>query len=321
MSSSQDINVRLFDAFVDRGFWLFAAFYVTYLNRYGRELEYEMSEDEEENVDRVVEHLGTLTLDDVELLLIDSIHLTNALQQEEEVVQRLMESMQQRIDEGENIMNICKYHIYYVIGSSRLLTVSLCKSIMPFLPVRVQSQDPRLLYTSLIHGYHVTHLLERASYHKPTLLLMQIEHNGNYIGLYREDRWSRRRDAHGIPDTILFSIMFYTRKGEPFTVIKKWNGRMSDEFIDGVEKPTKYVYVRSPDHYLMIGAGGKKGISFYASEDYTKAYSQKSDVFLNPPLCDLEFFSISNVELFDFVSPGMSSLHVCYQKRYRRKTG
>ena len=35
-----------------------------------------MSEDEEENVDRVVEHLGTLTLDDVELLLIDSIHLT-----------------------------------------------------------------------------------------------------------------------------------------------------------------------------------------------------------------------------------------------------
>lgn len=81
----------------------------------------------------------------------------------------------------------------------------------------------------------------------------------------------------------------------------------------------------------MIGAGGKKGISFYASEDYTKAYSQKSDVFLNPPLCgnrrrmhlllDLEFFSISNVELFDFVSPGMSSLHVCYQKRYRRKTG
>lgn len=35
----------------------------------------------------------------------------------------------------------------------------------------------------------------------------------------------------------------------------------------------------------MIGAGGKKGISFYASEDYTKAYSQQSDVFLNAPLC------------------------------------
>ena len=75
-------------------------------------------------------------------------------------MQQLMESMQHRIDEGENIMNICKYHIYYVIGPSRLLTVQLCKRLMPLLPVRVQSQDPRLLYTSLIHGYHVTHLLE-----------------------------------------------------------------------------------------------------------------------------------------------------------------
>ena len=55
---------------------MFAAFYVTYLNRYSRELEYEMSEDDEENVNQIMEHLKTLTLDDVELLLIDSIHLT-----------------------------------------------------------------------------------------------------------------------------------------------------------------------------------------------------------------------------------------------------
>ena len=45
------------------------------------------------------------------------------------------------------------------------------------------------------------------------------------------------------------------------------------------------MYVRSPERYIMIGAGGKKGISMYASEDYTKAYSQQSDVYLNPPLC------------------------------------
>lgn len=35
----------------------------------------------------------------------------------------------------------------------------------------------------------------------------------------------------------------------------------------------------------MIGAGGKKGISFYSSEDYLKASSHSSDVFQNPPLC------------------------------------
>ena len=68
--------------------------------------------------------------------------------------------MQKRIDEGENIMNICKYHMYYVIGPTKLLTAGLCKDIMKELPVRVQSQDPRLLYTAMIHGYHITHLLE-----------------------------------------------------------------------------------------------------------------------------------------------------------------
>ena len=48
------------------------------------------------------------------------------------------------------------------------------------------------------------------------------------------------------------------------------------------------MYVRSPERYIMIGAGGKKGISVYTSEDYTKAYSQQSDVYLNPPLCGEE---------------------------------
>ena len=68
--------------------------------------------------------------------------------------------MQKRIDEGENILDISKYHLYFIIGPARLLTPSLCKQLMKELPVRVQSQDPHLLYTSLIHGYHLTHLLE-----------------------------------------------------------------------------------------------------------------------------------------------------------------
>ena len=126
------------------------------------------------------------------------------------------------------------------------------------LPVRIQSQDPHLLFTTLLHGYHVTHLIEfvcidsfisrRAEAIKPTLLLLQIEHNGNLIGLYREDRWSRRHGTHGSPDTILFSIEFTWKKRELVTTIRKWVGGesrregsflvLSDQFVDGVEKPT-----------------------------------------------------------------------------------
>lgn len=57
---------------------LFAAFYVAYLNRFSRDLEYEMGSEEESNVSHVLEHIKTLSLDDVELLLADSIHLTFA---------------------------------------------------------------------------------------------------------------------------------------------------------------------------------------------------------------------------------------------------
>lgn len=45
------------------------------------------------------------------------------------------------------------------------------------------------------------------------------------------------------------------------------------------------MYVRSPGRFLMIGAGGRRGISFYCSEDFSKASSQQSDVYQNPPLC------------------------------------
>ena len=207
-----------------------------------------MGADEEENARRIEAELRLLDEEEWELLLLESIRLSAQFGDEDGSVQEEMEVMQRRIDEGEYIMNICKYHLYYVIGPSRLLNAALCKEIMSQLPVRVQSQDPRLIYTSVIHGYHIVHLLEwvRAEWvtircaasKKPTLLLMQVEYNGHYIGLYREDRWSRRRDAHGQCDTLLLYIGFYSKGGHPFTVMRKWNGKMSDQFIDGVEKPT-----------------------------------------------------------------------------------
>ena len=64
----------------------------------------------------------------------------------------------------------------------------------------------------------------RAQSTKPTLLLMQVEHTGNLIGLYREDRWSMYYGARGIPDTLLFSIEFSYHHGERTTVIRKWVG-------------------------------------------------------------------------------------------------
>ena len=228
---------------------LFPSLYIAYLNRYGATLlRGELGPNEEENAKQIESLLYGLDEEEWETLLLESVSLSGLMTTEEVAVLEEMEAMQKRIDEGEYIMNICKYHLYYVIGPSRLLTPQLCKEVMSQLPVRVQSQDPRLVYTSLIHGYHVVHLLEWvceagvrnrcAEAKKPTLLLMQVEYNGHYIGLYREDRWSRRGDAHGQSDSLLLYISFHTRKGKTSAVVRKWSGKASDQYIDGVEKPT-----------------------------------------------------------------------------------
>ena len=68
----------------------------------------------------------------------------------------------------------------------------------------------------------------KASFYKPTLLLCQIEHSGNLIGFYREDRWSYRRDAHGSSDSLLLLIEFTSRHRMIETKIKKWKGGKSE---------------------------------------------------------------------------------------------
>lgn len=134
---------------------------MTYLNQYTSELQSLIQSESGEEASRAVQqHLYQLCEDELELLLLNALSLVPGLRQEESQVRERMLLMQKRIDEGEHIMNICKYHMYYVMGPTKLLTAELCKEIMKELPVRVQSQDPRLLYTAIIHGYHITHLLE-----------------------------------------------------------------------------------------------------------------------------------------------------------------
>lgn len=140
---------------------LFPSLYISYLNRYSSTLLRDtFGSNEEDNAKQIESLLCLLDEEEWETLLLESVLLSSQMASEEGAVVEEMEAMQKRVDEGEYIMNICRYHLYYVIGPSRLLTPQLCKEVMSQLPVRVQSQDPRLVYTSLIHGYHVVHLLE-----------------------------------------------------------------------------------------------------------------------------------------------------------------
>ena len=252
------MNVRFFDAFVDRGFWvsfssfihsliqLFAAFYVAYLNRYSRDLEYEMGSDDESNVSQLLEHIRTLSLDDVELLLADSIHLTFVfsvllLRSQRELRAGGAGGAAAHGDHAAAHRRGREHHEHLQISHLLRHRTLATPHRSALQATHAASAGPRAV-AGPAAALHVSHPRisrdalagvgipagidgRKATYHKPTLLLMQIEHNGNYIGLYREDRWSRRRDAHGVPETLLFSIVFYTKKGETYPVIEKWSGR------------------------------------------------------------------------------------------------
>ena len=205
-----------------------------------------MGSDDESNVSQLLEHIRTLSLDDVELLLADSIHLTFVfsillLRSQRELRAGGAGGAAAHGDHAAAHRRGREHHEHLQIShllrhrtlatphrsalqATHAASAGPCAVAGPAAALHVS--HPRISRDALA-GVGIPAEIDgrKATYHKPTLLLMQIEHNGNYIGLYREDRWSRRRDAHGVPETLLFSIVFYTKKGETYPVIEKWSGR------------------------------------------------------------------------------------------------
>lgn len=178
-----------------------------------------------------------------------------------------------------------EYRFFKDIPRSHLLTRSVWKDLVSFLPKEVAFHTPSLLYTSSEDGYRLIHLLHHAKAYKPTLLLMEL--NDSLLGVYREDAWLNQSNGFGESSTMLFS------RDNATQTVKWWRG------VPTPEGEPRFVYIRSTEEYILIGAGGKEGISLYISSDFLKSYSQKSEVFGNEPLYKEEFFRILNLELFE----------------------
>ena len=175
------------------------------------------------------------------------------------------------------------YRFFRSVPRSRLLSESVWNDLLPILPNSLRCHSLSLLYTSSEDGYRIMHLLRHAKECKPTLLLMETK--GVLFGVYREDVWTNRRDDFGLSSTVLF------RRKER---LESWKGRVPPE------GQPRYVYIRSTDESIIIGGGGREGMSLFIPSDFLNSCSQRSEVFGNAPLMDTEFFSIVNMELFSF---------------------
>ena len=194
-----------------------------------------MGSDDESNVSQLLEHIRTLSLDDVELLLADSIHLTFVfsmllLRSQRELRAGGAGGAAAHGDHAAAHRRGREHHEHLQISHLLRHRTLATPHRSALQATHAASAGPRAV-AGPAAALHVSHpRISRdalAGVGIPAGIdgRMQIEHNGNYIGLYREDRWSRRRDAHGVPETLLFSIVFYTKKGETYPVIEKWSGR------------------------------------------------------------------------------------------------
>ena len=177
--------------------------------------------------------------------------------------------------------SVDSYHFFRAIPRSRLLSERVWNDLRPILPTALHCHMPSLLYTSSEDGYRIMHLLRHAKGAKPTLLLMEAK--GVLLGVFREDEWVDRKDSFGLSSTILF------RRKER---VDSWRG------IPSPEGHARFVYVRSTSESIIVGGGGREGMSLFIPSDFLRSCSQKSEVFGNEPLMDTEFFSIVNMELF-----------------------
>lgn len=167
-------------------------------------------------------------------------------------------------------------------GYGRLLTESLHSLLVQVLPKQLKDRTFTTVYSSFEDGYSIMRLLQLAPKRTPTILLLQLGKD-EFIGLYREDEWVNRNDSYGTINTYLWHITN--------NHINCWRG----ERIEGLPH---VIYVRSTNEAILIGAGGRKGIALHLSSDFSKGYSEESDVFNNPSIRSQLFFPIQNVELY-----------------------
>ena len=208
-----------------------------------------------------------------------------------EDVKREFESDVKSVSQIENASSskIDFYHLK-LIGTSRLLTVALWQRVAPILPHGLYVRSPRLVFSSYTDGYSLMSLLNHATTEGPSLLLLKTN-DETILAICRDDPWINRNDVYGCPETVIIRIN---------------NGTTA--FWRGVQaQDKKYIYIRSTDEYLMVGAGGSKGIALYSNKDFSRVTSESSEVFCNPPLVDVDVFQIVCIELFS-----LDIYHLCF---------
>ena len=194
-----------------------------------------------------------------------------------------------------------------VVTVMMILTTLQLITIWHWLPERMTTIDPTLVYSSEEHGISLSTFYTKSELYEPTILVVKTK-TGEIFGAYCSTSWAERnakdergqRQAYfGTGETFLFKLS--GRDGDDEGSVKyPWvnlkgtsNG---EEKLSKAEEHAKELFMCGQFDMVAIGGGGGNGI--YIDSSMTFGKTEHCKTFDNPPLCEKGDFQIAIIEVY-----------------------
>eukprot|EP00095_Tigriopus_kingsejongensis_P002050 maker-scaffold254_size236139-snap-gene-0.9 protein:Tk02050 transcript:maker-scaffold254_size236139-snap-gene-0.9-mRNA-1 annotation:"tbc1 domain family member 24 isoform x4" len=188
---------------------------------------------------------------------------------------------------------------------SDTLTRKQFVTIWQWMPERMSTIDPKLVYSSNEHGISLTTFYHKSEQYEPTILLIRTTGN-EVFGAYCSTSWAERnyKDDKGMRQTYFGtgeSFLFQIDLGDPSKCVKyAWvnaDGSVTrSEVLTKAEQHARELFMSGQHDMIAIGGGGGNGI--YLDSSLTFGKSERCATFNNPPLCKDGDFEVAVIEVY-----------------------
>ncbi|XP_075721767.1 GTPase-activating protein skywalker-like [Rhipicephalus microplus] len=157
-----------------------------------------------------------------------------------------------------------------------------------WLPPRITTLQPELIYSTNEHGSSLTNFYGHTDTWEPTVLVV-LTTRGECFGAYCSTRWMERKQAYfGTGETFLFT---FTPEARRFA----WIGVGAVRDVPHSAK----LFMSANQNMVLIGGGN--GMGLYIDQSLENGRTEHCDTFDNPPLAASNDFAVNILEVIGFV--------------------
>ncbi|KAH6925889.1 hypothetical protein HPB50_011508 [Hyalomma asiaticum] len=170
---------------------------------------------------------------------------------------------------------------------SEILTREQMCVLWNWLPPRITTLQPELIYSTNEHGSSLTNFYVHTDTWEPTLLVV-LTTRGERFGAYCSTRWQERKQTYfGTGETFLFT---FSPDAQRFA----WIGVGATRDVPHSAK----LFMSANQTMILIGGGN--GMGLYIDQSLEKGRTEHCDTFDNPPLGSGNDFVVNILEVIGF---------------------